>query len=53
MRSLWANQRQELFAGVRAIATTAQDFGFSDQSHCTRVFKQVKGVTLRQFLKAL
>lgn len=33
-----------------AIAAVAVEFGFADQSHFTRVFKQVKGVTPKQFL---
>jgi AraC family transcriptional regulator len=33
-----------------AIAAVAIEFGFADQSHFTRVFKQVKGVTPKQFL---
>jgi AraC family transcriptional regulator len=38
-----------LHRGV-AIAAVAIEFGFADQSHFTRVFKQVKGVTPKQFL---
>ncbi|MEL6381669.1 MAG: AraC family transcriptional regulator [Cyanobacteria bacterium J06626_18] len=34
-----------------AIAQVAHQFGFTDQSHFTRVFKQVKGLTPKQFLK--
>ena len=33
------------------IAQVAHDFGFADQSHFTRVFKQVKHMTPKQFLK--
>ncbi|MEM1293440.1 MAG: AraC family transcriptional regulator [Cyanobacteria bacterium P01_H01_bin.162] len=34
-----------------AIAQVAQQFGFADQSHFTRVFKQVKGMTPKLFIK--
>lgn len=34
-----------------AIAPIAHQFGFTDQSHFTRVFKQAKGMTPKQFLK--
>jgi len=33
------------------IAQVAHQFGFADQSHFTRVFKQVKGTTPKQFLQ--
>ena len=33
------------------IAQVAHQFGFADQSHFTRVFKQIKGITPKQFLK--
>lgn len=35
------------------IAQVAHQFSFADQSHFTRVFKQVKGVTPKQFLKQI
>ena len=34
-----------------AIAQVAHQFGFADQSHFTRAFKQIKGLTPRQFLQ--
>lgn len=43
---------QQLNQG-QSIARVACQFGFSDQSHFTRAFKQVKGSTPRQFIKSL
>ena len=45
-----ALKKVDLRENSGAIAQTAHDFGFADQSHFTRVFKQVKGKTPRQFL---
>lgn len=39
--------------GDLTIAQVAYKFGFADQSHFTRVFKQVKGITPKFFLKQL
>jgi AraC family transcriptional regulator len=36
--------------GDLAIVQVAHEFGFADQAHFTRVFKQVKGVTPKRFL---
>ncbi|WP_202978861.1 helix-turn-helix domain-containing protein [Halomicronema hongdechloris] len=35
------------------IAQVAYLFGFSDQSHFTHVFKQIKGMTPKQFINNL
>lgn len=37
----------------QSINQVAHQFGFSDQSHFTRSFKQLKGSTPRQFIKSL
>ncbi|MEO0854045.1 MAG: AraC family transcriptional regulator [Cyanobacteria bacterium J06648_11] len=37
--------------GDRSILKIAHAFGFSDQSHFTRAFRKVKGMTPKQFLK--
>lgn len=39
--------------GKLTIAQVASQFGFADQSHFTHIFKQVKGVTPKLFLKKL
>lgn len=49
-RAAVALKKADLGGNPGAIAQTAHDFGFADQSHFTRVFKQVKGETPRQFL---
>ena len=44
--------RQEMLRkDALTIAQVAHQFNFADQSHFTRVFKQVKGVTPKQFLQ--
>ena len=44
---------QVLKQGDLTIAQVAYAFGFTDQSHFTRVFKQVKGMTPKRFIKSL
>lgn len=46
-----AELKAEFSQDIVTIAQVAHQFGFTDQSHFTRVFKQVKGLTPKQFLK--
>ncbi len=50
-RATIALKKAALKANPGAIAQIAHEFGFADQSHFTRVFKQVKGTTPKQFLQ--
>lgn len=49
-RAALALKKADLRENPGAITQTAHRFGFADQSHFTRVFKQVKGETPKQFL---
>jgi AraC family transcriptional regulator len=48
-----ARARTELAASNRSLSVIALDAGFSDQSHFTRVFKQVYGETPGQYARAV
>ncbi|MGB3292147.1 MAG: AraC family transcriptional regulator [Phormidesmis sp.] len=50
-RATLALKKADLKENPRMIAQTAHDFCFADQSHFTRVFKQLKGTTPQKFIQ--